>query len=147
MIKNKFTRQYINSIKLLLPLYGSEERTFLNSLDNHINIFFRDRKISSVNELYDEFGYPQEVVHNYLSSIDTEDLVPKITKFRSTKNAAIIMCIAISAISIVVSSFAIYIYVEAITGRVTEYYQELTTYDEHGNPHTVEVGRFKYSEE
>ena len=142
MIKNKFTRQYINSIKLLLPLYGSEERTFLNSLNNYINVFFRDRKISSVNELYDEFGYPQEVVHNYLSSIDTEDLVPKITKFRSTKNAAIIMCIAISAISIVVSSMALYIYKEAFTGRIAGYVQVLTYNDKDGNIHTEEVGSF-----
>ncbi len=141
-MKNNHSRKYINSIKALLPLLGSKEKRYLRVLNAKIEALCHERQVSNIYEIYDQFGYPQEVVYNYINTIDPADLVPDIVRYRKSKKAAVLLCMVVSVISIVVSSMALYIYKEAFTVRIGGYVQVLTYNDKDGNIHTEEVGIF-----
>ena len=63
---------YIKEIKHHLPIYKSEEKKFINDLQNAIMDFSNETKEFTYNELISHFGSPKDLVANYLLEADAE---------------------------------------------------------------------------
>ena len=75
---NNFKKEYLSEIKAILPIKSKRERIYLKKLSSDIEALIQEEHISSKKMLYDIYGIPSEVVHNYLSSLGIEYIVKKI---------------------------------------------------------------------
>lgn len=66
---NNFKKEYLSEIKAILPIKSKRERIYLKKLSSDIEALIQEEHISSKKMLYDIYGIPSEVVHNYLSSL------------------------------------------------------------------------------
>lgn len=71
------TRKYIRQCRILFPVYGKSERTFLNRLkiqiDEHLDLFPN----LTYEELVKQFGTPKEVIMEYYANADDDYLLRK----------------------------------------------------------------------
>ena len=75
---NNFKKEYLSEIKAILPIKSKRERIYLKKLSSDIEALIQEEHISSKKMLYDIYGIPSEVVHNYLSSLGIEYIVKRI---------------------------------------------------------------------
>lgn len=76
---------YIKNVKILFPIVRRQERTYLRQMKQNIEDYCADNHVSSPEELYQEFGSPQETVCNYYSMIDIVPLMKQILLRRIAK--------------------------------------------------------------
>ena len=83
----------------MFPIKTRLERRYLKKLASDINTYCINENISSVYDLYQTFGTPQEVIYNYISALDTEFIVKRlsVSKFIKTTVAIILLLATISA--------------------------------------------------
>lgn len=71
-INDKELNQYMKRIKLLLPLYRKQEKQFLTDFRFCIYDFTKTHPEHSFADITAHFGTPDEVVRDYLSSLDVD---------------------------------------------------------------------------
>ena len=83
----------------MFPIKTRSERRYLKKLASDIDTYCINENISSVYDLYQNFGTPQEVIYNYISALDTEFIVKRlsVSKFIKTTVAIILLLATISA--------------------------------------------------
>lgn len=108
---------YIKEIKHHLPIYKSEEKKFINDLQNAIMDFSNETKEFTYNELINHFGSPKDLVANYLLEADAEHLSREIRYSHRIK------LISIFSIGAIIVSLAI-----AIMFQYLFYYHAHTSY-------------------
>ena len=62
-------QQYIKQIKLLLPAKTQNEKNYLKHLYQNLKEYCEENEITSLEELYQSYGNPAELVQAYLSWI------------------------------------------------------------------------------
>ena len=102
----KQLKQYLKKVRLLLPIYGKDERKFIKDLKDSIIEFIEQNMGCTWEDIIDHFEEPQEVVYNYTSSLDQSQLCKRIS-LRKTINKAIVM---ITVAILVVLSIKTYFY-------------------------------------
>lgn len=103
----KATDEYIGEVKHLFPMIGKDERNYLKDLRENILNFCDLKRISQKDDIAEEYGKPNEVVNEYFSSIDVENVVKKIKLSKLIRFAIIaLLIIAFLALSV----FSIYKY-------------------------------------
>ena len=85
MKMNKICKEYISEIKALFPIKQKHEREYINKLKSDVEDFYEEAKVTSKKELYDKYGKPNDVVNNYLSTINTEYITKRINFSRYIK--------------------------------------------------------------
>lgn len=98
--KTNLSQKYINDIKLLFPVIRKTEKTYLQQMKQNIDDYCEQSTVSSMEELYEEFGKPQEVVYNYYSMMDMMPLFSYIRLRRILKLFLIFVCAIIFAITL-----------------------------------------------
>lgn len=88
-MKHNFIQTYIQNIKTLMPLHGQKERKFLNDMEDSITAFVEKNSNSDYQLLVDTFGTPQQVVCDYISSQDSEIIIPHLQKTKFIKRSII----------------------------------------------------------
>ena len=73
-MKQKETAKYFKQIKLLLPVYRKQEKKFIGDLKTIVNEYISENPECSYDDIIERFETPAEVVHNYISSMDENDL-------------------------------------------------------------------------
>lgn len=68
------SQKYTNNVKALFPLKRKQERIYLRQMKQNIDDYCENTAVSSLEELYEEFGSPQDVVYNYYSIMDASQL-------------------------------------------------------------------------
>ena len=76
--KNNLCQQYIKRIKSLFPIMGKEEKKYIKQLSVEIADFLDNEKLHNLDELYKEFGHPNDVVNNYFRLYDTDKIIKRI---------------------------------------------------------------------
>ena len=94
---NNLSKQYVKNVKTFFPVIGKKEKEYLKHLEIHIDSFCIDNSVSSLEDLYENFGTPAQIVNTYYETIDTEYVLHQIKKSHYIK-----ICI-----SIIVASFLI----------------------------------------
>ena len=97
----------MSQVKTLFPMIGSSERKYLVNLSKTIQDYCLEENVSTLEEIYDGFGRPNEVVNVYVSNIDTCKLIKRIKVTKWIK-VGIIILLLISLIGVSVFGITIY---------------------------------------
>ena len=74
----KLRQQYLSNVKTLLPIVGKPEKKYLSKLSESLEDYCDEEGVTTLEELYNGFGKPDEAIHAYLSSMDTSYLIKRI---------------------------------------------------------------------
>ena len=101
-MQNHETQKFLKQVKNLLPILSKQEKRFLKDLENGISEYFSVHPNSTVEDIANEFGTPNDIVHDYIESIDLDYIIKRISTRRIIRRALI--CIVMLAF-IVSSAF------------------------------------------
>ena len=94
---NKLAKNYMKSVKYFFPIIGRKEKEYLKSLEITIEDFCETNSISSIEDIYCDFGLPSEVANSYFSAIDTEYLMKRINLVKRIKTLMIVIVLILLA--------------------------------------------------
>ena len=75
MDEKQICEQYIKRVKTLLPYVGKAEKKYLDNLRLNVEDYCVNESIHSLLELENGFGKPEDIVHEYISSVETDELI------------------------------------------------------------------------
>lgn len=100
-------KKYIQSIRLFLPLNRKAEKMYLKKLKAHVDSFCDDNNSISDEQIFEEFGTPQENAYNYLTTLDSEEIAKAIDTKRLVYRTITFASI-ISVVTAIVFSLFVY---------------------------------------
>lgn len=109
MDEKQICEQYIKKVKTLFPYVGKAEKKYLDNLRLNAEDYCVNENVLSLSELEKGFGKPEDIVHEYISSIETDELIKRLNSRKLIKH--IVFCVLILAVALSVF-FAIYTYKE-----------------------------------
>ena len=101
---NKLCKKYIKEVKLLFPIMGKNEKIYIKRLQASVEDCMEESHSTSLQELYETFGSPKDVLTSYLASVDTDDISKLIKKKVYVKRFFLFLAI----IALITSSIHIY---------------------------------------
>lgn len=105
---NKTCKKYISEIKALFPINRKQEKEYLKKLTSDIEDFCEETGAAEKGELYKNYGTPQEVVSNYLLTLDSQYVAKRIRTTRIIKRAvAAVLVLATIATSV----YGVYLFI------------------------------------
>lgn len=116
----KELKRYCKQVKALLPLYRKQEKRFMENFSASVKEFADAAPGCSFQDMAENFGAPGEIVSNYLSELDTEDLCGQISIRRRVKriiSVILVLCVIASGLN---AWWAYETYLEAKDQIVTE---------------------------
>lgn len=100
IIMNEICREYISEIKALFPIKRKTEKEYIKKVASDIEDYCEESNVTSKQDLYDNYGRPNDVVNNYFATVDTEYVVKQIRTTKFIKSAiAITIILAMIATS------------------------------------------------
>lgn len=90
---NKICKEYISEIKALFPIKRKPEKDYIKKIAADVADYCEEANVTSKQELYDNYGRPNDVVNNYFATVDTEYIVKQISTKRLLKNFLVIMLV------------------------------------------------------
>lgn len=78
MKKNNICQQYTKNIKSLFPIMGKEEKKYIKQLSVEVEDCLDNENLQNLDELYEKFGNPNDVVNNYYRLFDIDKLIKRI---------------------------------------------------------------------
>lgn len=91
---NKICKEYISEIKSLFPMNRRMEKTYLKKMTTDVADFCEENNITTIEELYQNYGTPEDVVHNYVSALNRKDLINHINTAKLVKITAVSVLVA-----------------------------------------------------
>ena len=101
---NKLCKKYIKEVKLLFPIMGKNEKIYIKRLQASVEDCMEESHSTSLQELYETFGSPKDVLTSYLASVDTDEISKPIKKKVYAKRFFLFLAI----ITLITSSICIY---------------------------------------
>lgn len=86
-------KRYFKQIKILLPVYGKEEKRFLSDYQVAVEDFVERHSECMIDDVKGHFGTPQDVVHDYITSLDQTRLCKRINLRHMIKMILILIVI------------------------------------------------------
>lgn len=107
---NKICKEYISEIKALFPIKRKPEKDYIKKIAADVADYCEEANVTSKQELYDNYGKPNDVVNNYFATVDTEYIVKEIktTKFIKSAIAIIIILAMIATSALCITLYAQY---------------------------------------
>lgn len=90
---NSNAKKYLKQIKALLPVLSKQEKRFLKDMKNDVDEFSNDNPEVTFEDLTDKFGNPNDVVHNYIESVDLDYMIKCISSRKLIRRTAIIVLV------------------------------------------------------
>lgn len=84
-------KTYLKQVKNLLPILSKQEKRFLRDLKNDIDEFSNIKPEASLEDLINEFGNPNDIVHDYIESVDLDYIIKRISTRKTICRAVIII--------------------------------------------------------
>lgn len=100
-------KQYINDAKTLFPIMGKNEKEYFKNLELNIKDYCEETALSSLEELYKNWGTPVELVNSYFLHANTDYILRQIRRTKVVKTTLI--ALIISAL-IAVSAYCTFLY-------------------------------------
>lgn len=94
----KDIKSYLKSIRLLLPAYSHPEKEFLADIENRIQDIVLECPDITIKDIEDQLGTPLEISQSYIASLDTDDLLKRLSNSRIVKRIFIgfVVCAVLS---------------------------------------------------
>lgn len=99
-MKNKLCKTYIKKIKSLFPIMGKSERNYIKTIKINVDDFLADSPNSSIEDIYKEFGNPGDVITSYYETIDTNNIIKRISIFKYIKLLIIVLIVCSLSLTI-----------------------------------------------
>lgn len=93
---NKLTKQYIANVKSLFPIMGKGEKDYIHSLSINIDDYCLEENVQTIQELYDHYGLPNDIVNTYFAMSDTSTIIKKIQLCKWVKRTSVILVIIVA---------------------------------------------------
>ena len=98
---SKLKQRYLKEVKSFIPIMGKPERLHLTNLAEQINDYCIEKEVSSIDELYQDFGRPSEISNTYFSNIDINEFVKRIQLAKWLKKGiAVFVLVALIAVTV-----------------------------------------------
>lgn len=108
-MNKKDINKFVFKVKRLLPLYSKKERRYIKDLKNSITDYSESNPNATIDDVINEYGNPNDIVQDYIGSMDTEKIVQNITKRRIMQRILIVILILLT---ITMSIFTYYQYLD-----------------------------------
>lgn len=109
---SKDLRLYFKQIKSLLPLYGKQERRFLENFKEDVEDYIERNQDATIDDVISEFGEATYIAASYIESLESEDLNKRL----SLKKMFWYMILAVIVIAFAVFE-AVLLYKEYLTAQ------------------------------
>lgn len=90
---NKLCKEYISEIKALFPIKRKEERDYIKKIIADVEDYCEEANVTTKQELYENYGKPNDVVNNYFSTVDTEYIAKQIRVTGFIKTAVAVLLV------------------------------------------------------
>ena len=97
VMKNELKR-YFKQIKMFFPVYGKEEKRFLSDYQLAVEDFVECHSECMIDDIKEHFGAPQDVVHDYITSLDQTQLCKRIDLRHMIKMVLILIVLLAAAV-------------------------------------------------
>lgn len=78
-------KAYVSQVKAILPVWGKKEKTFVKKLHDNLCDYCEDNNTTAIDELYKGFGTPQEIVFDYISLMEPNEISKRINTAKYIK--------------------------------------------------------------
>lgn len=102
-------KQYMKNVKTFFPILRKPEKEYLKNLERTIEDYLEEKSVTSLEELYKDFGTPTDVVHSYYSSVNIDYLLKRLNTAKIFK-VTLITLMTITFVA--VSAYCILLYSE-----------------------------------
>ena len=92
--REKELRKYLQQIKILIPVRSPDVKKFLRDFRSSLEEYTEEHPDWTMEDIIQRFGSSVDVVHDYISATDPEDIRRRLVKFRLIRNVVIIVVIA-----------------------------------------------------
>lgn len=92
--REKELKKYLQQIRILIPIRSPGVKKFLRDFRSSLEEYTEEHPDWTMEDITQRFGSPVDIVHDYISAIDPEDILRRLVKFRIIRNAIIIIVIA-----------------------------------------------------
>lgn len=95
---NEICKEYMADVKALLPVRGKINRKFIKNISADVNAFCEETGALTKEELYAGYGKPNEIVSNYILTLDDKAVAKQMNITRFMKIAtAVLLILAVIA--------------------------------------------------
>lgn len=92
--REKELKKYLQQIRILIPVRSPGVKKFLRDFKSSLEEYTEEYPDWTMEDITQRFGSSVDVVHDYISATDPEDIRKRLVKFRLIRNAVIIVVIA-----------------------------------------------------
>ena len=110
---NQFLKKYYKDIKHTFPVYGKNERNYLEHFQDCIQSYYEDHPDITPEKIIKEFGTPSEIISEYLANINNEYLITTIRKSSFIKKGICAIVLILLLLSICRSTISYLAYKDA----------------------------------
>ena len=101
-------KEYLYKCKTLLPMYGKNEKLYMQRMSNRLLEFKEEKKDMNYDDIVNRFGSPVSVVNAYIEDLDTDVLIRNIKRTKIIKKMAIIILAIVLSCSLIVTVYRLY---------------------------------------
>lgn len=118
---NDWIKQYIVIVRHLFPIMGKPEKAYLKHLGDNMKDFFEEHPPDSMEAVISRFGPPEDVVNNYLESVESDYLLKRMKQARRWRLVAACSLVILLA-AVVFFAYRLYVefssYIEALNSAL-----------------------------
>lgn len=113
-------KAYYRRIRATFPVYTATEKRFSHDLKESISEYIEAPPACTQADITEKFGTPQEIITEYLESIDSDHLYKTLRTVRWIRFAVIFFCICVAAASLLYSLYNHQAYLDAKEAVITK---------------------------
>lgn len=101
-MNNKDIDTFIRNIEILIPIRDDTSKRFLRDIHNSVEEYASNHEGCTFDDIVLEFGKEKDIALDYIESMDTDNLISKLTTAKYLRRL-----IAIVAVTAVASSYSL----------------------------------------
>ena len=101
-------KEYLDKCKTLLPMYGKNEKLYMQRMSNRLLEFKEEKKDMNYDDIVNRFGSPVSIVNAYIEDLDTDVLIRNIKRTKIIKKMAVIILAIVLSCSLIVTVYRLY---------------------------------------
>ena len=90
---NRFGKKYISEIKTFFPFFCKTEKDYLKKLRANVYDFCAENNVSTMEELYHQYGLPIDIVRTYYSFIGIDGIIKRFKTIKQIISFAIVIVV------------------------------------------------------
>lgn len=102
---DRICKTYTSKIKSFFPVFSKNEKAYYNKLKTNVENYCYEADVSTIEELYKQYGSPMDVVSNYYSFVGMDSMIKQIRLNRIINRAVIILLLLFLGAAIYINQY------------------------------------------